>query len=427
LLSTDYIAEPGAHDAPALAVELIRNARLADGSEVDLRLADGVVCELGPAGSLHEHDPAAVLDLEGWLLLTAPAEPHAHLDKALTFDLIEPPFGDLRCAITAWLEYAATMDVESIIDRARAQALKMLASGITAIRSHIDVHPGFPTRSAEALVAVRDELRGLIELELVALSSPFASDAEIEAVLDLGVDMVGGAPHMAEDPEAEVERLVAIAQRRELGIDLHTDESLDGPLTLGHYARLVRDMRSDRQYSAGHCCRLGTLDGPALAEIVSEVAAADIGVISLPITNLYLQGWEHPVLTPRGLTALRALLDAGVRVAAGADNVQDPFNPVGRSDAFETASLLVVAGHLSPVEAWSLVTDGARSVMGLEPAGARPDARAEFLAVPSPSLTAAIAEAPASRLVIHDGRVVARSQLHQSIARPRLATKVGVK
>jgi cytosine deaminase len=427
VLSTDYIAEPGSHDAPALAVELIHNARLADGTEVDLRLADGVVCELGPAGSLHGQDPTAVLDLEGWLLLTAPAEPHAHLDKALTFDLIEPPFGDLRCAVTAWLEYAATMDVESIIERARTQALKMLASGITAIRSHIDVHPGFPTRSAEALVAVRDELRGLVELELVALSSPFASDAEIEAVLELGVDMVGGAPHMAEDPEAEVERLVAIARRRGLGIDLHTDESLDGPLTLGHYARLVQGMRSDRQYSAGHCCRLGTLDALELAEVVAEVAAADIGVISLPITNLYLQGWEHPALTPRGLTALRALLDAGVRTAAGGDNVQDPFNPVGRSDAFETASLLVVAGHLSPVEAWSLVTDGARSVMGLEPAGARLGARAELLALPSPSLTAAIAEAPASRLVIHDGRIVARSQLHQSIASPRLATKVGVK
>ena len=47
---------------------------------------------------------------------------------------------------------------------------------------------------------------------------------------------------------------------------------------------------------------------------------------------------------PRGLTAVRALLDAGVVVAAGADNLQDPFNPLGRACPFETAALMVLDG-----------------------------------------------------------------------------------
>ena len=65
-----------------------------------------------------------------------------------------------------------------------------------------------------------------------------------------------------------------------------------------------------------------------------------------------------PGPTPRGLTAVRALLDAGVRLGAGADNVRDPFNPVGRADAFETASLLVTVGHLPPTRRHA-VSDGA--------------------------------------------------------------------
>lgn len=360
------------HDLP-VEVELLRHARLADGGLVDVRLDDGIVVDVAPAGTLEVTGAAATLDLEGYLLLTAPAEPHAHLDKALSFDLIQPPVGDLNAAIASWVQYAATLDVDSIVERARTQALRMLASGITAIRTHADVHAGFPTRSAEALVAVRNELENLIDIEIVALSSTHASDAEIDAALDVGIDLIGGAPHLAEDPEGEVERLLAIAQRRGLGVDLHTDENLDGPLTMGHYAQLVRELglRRDREYTASHCVRLGTLEPEQLAEIVGKVAAADLGVVSLPITNLYLQGREHPALTPRGLTALRALLDAGVRVAAGADNVQDPFNPVGRSCAFETASLLVTAGHLTPREAWHLVSDGARRVMGLPAAGPR--------------------------------------------------------
>src|SRR5439155_16536513 len=114
--------------------------------------------------------------------------------------------------------------------------------------------------------------------------------------------------------------------------------------------------------SAGHCVRLGTLPLDELAEVVAAIAAADIGVISLPITNLYLQGWADPVATPRGLTAVRALLDAGVRVAGGADNVRDPYNPLGRSDALETAMLLVAAGHLSVSEAYHAVSAGARDI-----------------------------------------------------------------
>jgi cytosine/creatinine deaminase len=403
-------------------IDLLRHARLADGELVDLRMDDGLVVEVAAAGSLTATDPGATLELDGWLLLCAPAEPHAHLDKALTFDLIEPPLGDLNSAVAAWVAYAATTTVESIVDRARTQVRNMLANGITAIRSHADVHPGFPTRSAEGLVSLRTELEGLVDLEIVALASRHASPADIDAALDVGLDLVGGAPHLADDPGAEVDRLVEIATRHELGVDLHVDENLDGPLTLGHYARLVRDLPRDRQYSASHCVRLGTLEPQPLAEIIAEVVAADVGVISLPITNLYLQGWQHPALTPRGLTALRALLSAGVRVGAGADNVQDPFNPVGRSDAFETASLLVTAGHLTPNEAWTLVSTGARSVMGLPAAGPHVGGRAELLAVRARSLTEAIATAPADRLVIHEGRLVAQSELRRSVATGVLTT-----
>ena len=102
--------------------------------------------------------------------------------------------------------------------------------------------------------------------------------------------------------------------------------------------------------------------------------------------------------------------------------MQDPFNPVGRSDAFETASLLVCAGHLTPGEAWEMVSAGARSVMGLPEAGPRVGACAELLAVRAQSLTEAIAAAPADRLVIHAGRLVSRSELRRSVAAPVLMT-----
>ena len=395
----------------------LTNATLPDGSQVDVVLDGPVVSGVFPAGRLGERSDGTSLDLTNFLLLTAPAEPHAHFDKALSWDLIDPPMGNLDLAIESWRDYSAVMTVESIADRARHAALLLLRQGTTAVRTHVDLLVGDdPMRGVRALVRVRDELSELMDIELVALAGPFVPSEQVVEALELGVDLVGGAPHLSGDPIADLRRLIGIAERHGVGADIHTDESLTGASTLGEYARLVRDWTMPA--SAGHCVRLGTLEPTELAAVISEVLASDLGIISLPITNLYLQGWQHPVSTPRGLTALRALLDAGVRVGAGADNVRDPFNPVGRSDALETASLLVSAGHLTLDEAYAAVSSGARSVMSLPIAGVQVGAVAELLAVRGSTLSDVIANASADRFVIHAGRLVAQSTVTYDVAAP---------
>ena len=48
---------------------------------------------------------------------------------------------------------------------------------------------------------------------------------------------------------------------------------------------------------------------------------------------------------------MTALREAGATVAAGGDNLRDPFHPVGRGDALEVAALMVTCGHLDPAAA----------------------------------------------------------------------------
>jgi cytosine/creatinine deaminase len=389
-------------------VGALRRARLPDGGLVDVAIDGDAVAAVVPAGAPLPATPGLVLDLDGDLLLPAAAEPHAHLDKALSWDLIEPPFGDLRRAVESWAAYSGRMTEDDILDRARRAAARMLASGITAVRSHVDLLPGpDPLRGVRALVRLRAELHDLMDLELAALGHYQSGDDVFESALDAGVDLMGGVPHLAPDPGAELDRLLAIARRRGVGADLHTDESLDGAVTLGAYARAVADW--DVVRSAGHCVRLSTLPETDLADLADEVRRAGIGIISLPITNLYLQGQGHAAPVPRGIAPVRALRAAGVRVAAGADNVRDPFNPVGRCDPFETASLLVVAAHLTPDEALAAVTTDARAVLALPPAGPRQGLRADLLAVDAASVGEAVAFAPPARVVLHRGRLVGRT------------------
>ncbi|MDV3126967.1 amidohydrolase family protein [Mycobacterium sp. 21AC1] len=407
-----------AHGRP---VPMLHNATLPDGRVVDVRLADGRVWDVVPGmGRLPVGDE---LDLTGHLLLTAPAEPHAHLDKALSFDEIRPPMGDLGAAITAWENHTPSLTVEGVAERARRAALLLLGNGTTAVRSHVNLLRGDdPLRGIRALVRVRDELAGVMDIQLVALAPYFADEEVVHAALDLGVDFVGGHPHQTPDPSGNLQRLLAIARARNVGVDMHTDEQLNPMmLTLEELAHSVRDWPESMPVTAGHCVSLGMVQPDVLDRVIRAVKASDIGIVSLPITNLYLQGWGDPVATPRGLTAIRALLDVGVRVAGGGDNVRDPYNPLGRSDALETAMLLVTAGHLTVGEAYHAVSDGARDVMGLAAAGVGMGLVADLLAIRSSSLEEAVATAPQDRIVLRQARLVSVSRTNRSCAVTRSA------
>ena len=105
----------------------------------------------------------------------------------------------------------------------------------------------------------------------------------------------------------------------------------------------------------------------------------------------------------------RSLCEAGVNVAGGGDNLQDPFNTVGRADPFETAALLVMAGHLTPEAAYDAVSAAARRAMGLEEVRIEAGRPADLLAVRATTVRDAVASAPADRVVFARSRLVART------------------
>jgi len=99
---------------------LLRNARLVDGSILDVAIHDDRVAAIGHGLAAGAEETS--LDLEGRLLLPAPAEPHTHLDKAFTAERVHNPTGDLIGAISAWQSYRDRLTVDDIAERAEAAA-----------------------------------------------------------------------------------------------------------------------------------------------------------------------------------------------------------------------------------------------------------------------------------------------------------------
>lgn len=403
---------------------MLASGHLGDGRLVDLHVVDGSVSAVTESGT-----PVAAgtprEDLAGWLLLGAMAEPHAHLDKALTAEQVPNPRGDLMGAIDAWMTAASNglFTPEDIADRATDALELLLANGATAVRTHVNVGAG--VEAVRAVREARSRMDGLLDVQIVALTSNPITGPEgrenrraLAAALEVGVDLIGGCPHLDPDGTTLMSDAFAAASDAGIGLDLHVDEVLDPEvLYLRELALMVSESGFAHPVTASHCVTLGLQSPEVQAAVSRQVADAGVSVVTLPQTNLFLQGRNHPTATPRGLTAMAALHQAGALVCAGADNVQDPFNLVGRSDPLETAALLVMAGHRLPDEAFRMIGANARACLGLPSAGPVVGAVADLVAIDAPSVRGAIADAPMARKVFHRGKLVAATSQSRTIYR----------
>ena len=105
----------------------------ADGARLDVRTDawSGRITDVAPQLAPVIGDER--VDCAGMVLLPAPAEPHAHLDKALSADAAPNPNGDLPGAVAAWRTYRTTLTEADVLVRARAAAHELIAHGATAI------------------------------------------------------------------------------------------------------------------------------------------------------------------------------------------------------------------------------------------------------------------------------------------------------
>jgi cytosine deaminase len=367
--------EPGA-DAPGGL--LLAGVLLVDGRRVDVRLSGERIEAVGAAGSLRA---AERLDLGGYLLLPAPAEPHAHLDEALTAGALDrAPDEDLRRRITE-------------------AALTCLGYGSTAVRTHVLVSPATGLARLDAALQAAADLRGLMDLQVTAMPGPLtgAPGHEGRALLReaarVGVHALGGCPDADPEPDGHLAALLELSQSCGLPLDLH----------VGSPRRL--DRLPLNGLPAGS---LLTLAGPAprpSAIAALGVAATGVGVVLLPQGGCC--AGPHG---PQGFDAAtaRRLAEAGVPLAAGSGALRDALRPVGRADPIESAFLLSAQAGLSVSAAYEAIGPGARALLGLPPSAVEAGLPGDLLALRGETLTTALSGGH-SRVVLHAGRVVSRT------------------
>lgn len=344
----------------------------------DLLIADGRVNGMLPPGASIAGDER---EMAGRVLLPRLTEAHCHLDKCHTIARLGAVGGDLHAAIEAQARDKTHWTADDLRRRAGRGLAELERAGCGAARTHIDCGPDTAAARQMPLAwhvlgELAAEWTGRLILQRCALLpvDVFADRATAEWVVQQVTRTTGAVlgVFVFNQPQKRAWLRTAFELAAAYGapLDFHVDEGLsDGLDGLETIAELTLETRFPLPVLCGHACSLANLAGEHLQRVIDLVATAGIGVVSLPITNLYLQ--DRQVGTPqrRGVTRLRELAAAGVPIVVGSDNVCDAFCPIGAHDPLAALATAVLTAHLDPpFDGWlATITTNARRMLGLPP------------------------------------------------------------
>jgi cytosine/adenosine deaminase-related metal-dependent hydrolase len=386
---------------------VLANALLADGRHADLRIEGGRVGEVGKVGAVATAG-AERIDLGGALLVPGLVDGHIHLDKTL----LGLPFQSHRPGDTVAERIAREKEIRRelaypVKERALRLIRRVVAYGTTFLRSHVDIDSEVGLAGLEALLDVRESVRDVIGIELVAFpQSGIIADQGTAELLDeairAGADLVGGLDPAGidNDIEGHLDVIFAIAARHGVGVDIHLHDPGDlGCFELRQIAGRAEALGLVGRVAVSHAFALGEVDDAEFGRTAEALARAGVAIM----TN-----GPGPVAMP----PIKRLDAAGVLVFAGSDNIRDAWSPYGNGDMLERAMLIGYRQGLRADEdlelCFDLANGAAASVLGLDDHDIGPGAAADLVSLPAASIAEAVAVHPARTLVMKRGRVVAR-------------------
>lgn len=385
---------------------LIRNLRPLGNAPTDMLIRAGRIVEV--AQGIDAPD-VPVEEAGGAIAIPGLVEAHTHLDKTVMG--------------MGWYENAVGTDLESMIDNERRarrtlgldaarqsmrHALALVGNGTTHIRSHVDVDTENGLDGIDGVLATREALRGIVDIEIVAFPQsglmirPGTLDL-LERAMKAGADLVGGLDPCGidRDPKGHLDAIFALADRHGCGIDIHLHEPGEmGAFSLELILERTAALGMKGKVAVSHAFCLGMPDWMRVEVLLAELAEQDVAILTTGAPS-------------REVPAVKRVLGAGLRMGAGCDGVLDTWNPWNRPDMLDRARIVAQKNNMRSDSdlalALDLVSTGGAAVMGVADHGLTPGCHADLALIPGRTLAEGVSMGGPVLMTVKGGRITGRN------------------
>lgn len=370
---------------------LIRNAAF-PGSTQALEIA----VSAGEIAAIKELDAAVE-----WVCLPPLVDKHVHANRAFTLEGVKPRSFEHAIALT--LEMLGGFDAGQYCRHARKLFQRAYSHGTTGIRTHADIDSSTRLAAVQGTLDAAAGMAPEMNIEVVAFATvrldPSTANGRslIAEALARGASLIGAAPALYAEPKRSIDAVIELAIEQGVALDLHQDEHLTPQLaSVDYLADAVIGNGLQGKLTLSHGCVLSVLEPPARNKIIEKLRRAQIEVVALPLTNLYLQDRGGGTPRQRGLTCVHEMLNAGIEVRFASDNVCDAFYPYGDADLLDTLHAGMLGAQLDSTTALvKSVCDGRSKPRAGEPAN--------LVLVQGADFSDILSRRPAERIIIQNG------------------------
>ena len=397
---------------------LIQHARVRGTSEmVDIAIEDG---RIGALAEDLEGEAELTINAEGNLVTESFVNPHLHLCKVYTRQMMDDEaltgyhaegMGKAMTTIELAARVKEKYAEEWIIKNVRRALAQAALHGNTHIRAFADVDTKARLEGMKALLRAREEFKGMVELQVCAFAQdglarePGARELMRQA-MEMGADVAGGIPwieYTEADIREHVTEIFDLAQEFGKDVSMLVDDAGDpGLRSLELMAAEAIGRGWQGRALAHHARAMELYPQPYFQKVAALLKQANMAVVSDPHT-----GPLH--------ARVKELLEEGVTVCLGQDDISDGYYPFGRNNmlevAFLAAHLLWMTTRRELETLYDMITVNAARALSLGDHALTPGAPANLVVLGAPNVLEAFREHQAPLYVISHGKLVDRLRM----------------
>lgn len=281
---------------------------------------------------------------------------HSHLDRAYTvnnlnFDVSRSSLRDKWDLVN---DIKRNSTVKEITDNMMTAVTYQKMNGVTSICTFLDFDEISEDKPFKAFENVKNNLGALIKLKCANQTLRGILSQENRYYFDMGsemCDIIGSLPARDVDAEAHLDIVFSRAKELNKKVHVHVDQFNTNQETETEIVlKKVIEYGLEGQVSLIHCISLASHHKDYRQEMYKLIKETNTSIICCPRAWLDAPRKEEYQPSHNAITPVDEMLDYGIEIGLGTDNISDLMLPFNDGDMFKELETLAIATRIYDID-----------------------------------------------------------------------------
>ena len=282
---------------------------------------------------------------------------HAHFDKAYLMN--DERFISCQASLqekwTLYRDLKEKYTENDLIFRMSKCVDNLLNQNVTYIKTFVDADSIVGQKCIDAGLKIKEKYKDIINIDLAiqpleGLDNKESYQNFLEACEK--ADCIGGLPDRDKIPRSHIDKLFLLSNEIKKPVDIHVGQNnIPTELETEMVLCKIREHKPAYGVNLVHCISLSCQNEDYIRKISAQMKDHDVSVIVCPSAAISMKQ-QRKYLTPihNSIAPVEILLDEGVKVKLGIDNIEDLFMPLVDGDMWFETRLLMEATRIYDYE-----------------------------------------------------------------------------